>query len=121
MISTNGRVQITGFLSFISNRHGKYYSSLVALASNNEVATLNDEFVVAIMGPYNTERQAEKAGGKWMQLNQKRMKKGERLVFPTIATVPPDVRNYITGCIVDGLDLHGVDGLKNKTFGRAIQ
>jgi hypothetical protein len=117
----NGQVQITGFLSFISNRHGKYYSSLVALASSNEVATLNDEFVVAIMGPYNTERQAEKAGGKWMHLNQKRMKKGEGLVFPTAATVPPDVRNYITGCIVDGLGLHGVDGLGNKVFGRALQ
>jgi hypothetical protein len=99
---------------FISNRHGKFYSSQVA--RNHK-----DEFVFAIAGPYDTEWMAEKWGRKWMRLNLKRAKRGESVILPDLRSVPPDVRAYITAGITAALKQWDAKELDGKVFGPAPQ
>jgi hypothetical protein len=78
-----------GFQGFVSNRHGKYYTSFVPM---NEDIVLG----VAIMGPYKTQRKAKKILDKWACLNKRLMDADQELHFVDMTTVPADVRTYIT-------------------------
>ncbi len=76
------------------NRHGKFYAC---------TALADEKVEVAIIGPYATERKAEKALRRWTSLNREQIEAGEALVLLDAKTVPDDVRLYITETIKDAI------------------
>ena len=107
----------SGIISFVSNRHGKFYGSLAALHGDGTPPT------IAIMGPFSTEAEAEKWANKWVRLNGKRMKRGGNVAMPDMKTVPKDVRAYITNDLTNAIAQHAnnIGALPNVPFGRVIQ
>jgi hypothetical protein len=104
------------FTTFISNRHGKYYASLVAANRPCEVVCFG------ILGPFNTERGADKWAIKMMKQVDKVMANGGAVAIPDASSVPIDVRHYITTTITDTIRKHGIEALEgNVVFGRALQ
>jgi hypothetical protein len=71
------------------------------------------------MGPFDTERQAKRYGLKFLKLGRA-IRNGEPVILPNLATVPEDVRNYITGCIVQEFREHP-EYLVGKIFGPSLQ
>ena len=101
-----------GFHTFISNRRGEYYASFVPVNGGIVLG-------VAIMGPYKTEREAEKVSDKWRRLNNRLMDDGHGLQFISMKTVPDDVRVYITKAVTEAV-LRGNHKV-GEVFGTALQ
>jgi hypothetical protein len=121
-ITDNLRNRITslgmanGFYSFVSNRHGKFYASFAPMCDGVVLG-------VTIMGPYQTERQAQKISDKWTRLNKRQMAAGEALSFANTTTVPQDVRVYITESITAAIKqgIVNPDTPDDAVFGPSFQ
>jgi hypothetical protein len=107
---------MAALLSFISKRYGKFYVSVVAV---NEGDT---DPAVAIMGPFDREREAEKWAQKWVKVNDKLAKRGEAPSLIDATTVPDDVRTYITQDLRQVIRERGIDGAArdDRPFGRLL-
>src|SRR5262245_7566649 len=103
------------FASFVSNRHGKFYASHVALAQEEKV------MAIGIMGPYATEDKADYWCKRWMGLNTKALKRGDTVTIPDGANVPEDVRAYITSTLTEAIQTRGIEALEGTVFGRCLQ
>jgi hypothetical protein len=111
----SSRMKGDQLVSFISNRHGKFYHSLVLLSDDRAVR-------IGIRGPYDTPRQAEKWADKWQRLNAKLRKRGVDCILPDVRSVPDDVRAFITTDLTAAIEQIGIDGLLDgKAFGRQFQ
>jgi hypothetical protein len=77
---------------------------------------------MAIMGPYKSEREAEKISRKRTRLYQRQIELNQPLRLVDMPTVPADVRVYIiesvTAAIQQGIVTPGQD---NVVFGKTFQ
>jgi hypothetical protein len=78
-----------GFYGFVSNHNAKFYASFVPVNCGEALG-------VAIMGPYETGREADKMLDKWKRLNRQRIARKQPTQFLDMTTVPDDARTYIT-------------------------
>lgn len=108
------RIKYEGIALFVSKLHGKFYATLVILDADHKPSAMS------VLGPYNTERQAEKEGNKWAKLNNELIKRGEPGHMPQLKTVPDEVREYIMRDIRAALEQHKDAALsRNVRFWRA--
>jgi hypothetical protein len=98
----------------MSNRHGKFYVSIVIM--NPE-----EDPTIAISGPFDTERQADQYLSRWYRAAKKRRLKGQEVLITDTASVPADVRAFITSDLTRAIKQHGTEGLKGKIFYRRLQ
>lgn len=78
-------------LTFVSNRHGKFYVALMAAPEESD-----SDPHMGIAGPFATDEEAEEQADKWTKLNEKRTKEGKSAILPGMDGIPDDVRGYIT-------------------------
>jgi hypothetical protein len=103
------------FASFVSNRHGRFYVSYVALTQDEKI------IAIGINGPYATEAKADYWCKRWTGLNDKALKRGNAVTIPDGADVPEGVRAYITSAVTEAIQTRGIKALEGTVFGRCLQ